>query len=164
MVLNKEPDMVKPDEATKIIKRTKKSNYKVVDQLHHTPSKISILSLLLSSQAHMDVLLKLLAQAHVNQSITVDQFDRMVANITICNTLSFSKDELPEDGQDHNRALHVSIKCKEEALARVLVDIVSSLIVMPKRTLVKLSFQRTKMRPGALVVKAFDRSRKTVIK
>ncbi|MCI54218.1 gag-pol polyprotein, partial [Trifolium medium] len=60
------------DEFLKIIK---KSDYKVVDQLGQTPSKISMLSLLISSEAHRSALFKLLNAAHVNQDITVDQFD-----------------------------------------------------------------------------------------
>ncbi|XP_050915537.1 uncharacterized protein LOC127130598 [Lathyrus oleraceus] len=103
----KEPEVVQSEDAVEFLKLIKKSDYKVVDQLHQTPSKISILSLLLNSQAHREALLKVLAQAHVTQSITVDQFDGVVANITACNTLSFSGEELPEDGQNHNRALHI---------------------------------------------------------
>lgn len=75
----------------------------------------------------------------------------MVANITTCNTLSFNSKELPKDGQNHNRALHVSIKCKEDALARVLIDIGSSLNVMPKWPLDKLSYQGEKMKTSALI-------------
>ncbi|XP_050877333.1 uncharacterized protein LOC127081091 [Lathyrus oleraceus] len=152
----KEPEVVQSEDAVEFLKLIKKSDYKVVDQLHQTPSKISIMSLLLNSQAHREALLKVLAQAHVTQSITVDQFDGVVANITACNTLSFSGEELPEDGQNHNRALHISVKCKDDALAKVLVDIGSSLNVMPKRTLAKLSYQGPAMKPSALVVKAFD--------
>lgn len=70
----------------------------------------------------------------------VDQFDGVVANITTCNTLSFSGEELPEDGQNHNYALHISVNCKDDALARVLVDIGSCLNVIPKMTLAKLSY------------------------
>ncbi|XP_050890018.1 uncharacterized protein LOC127095358 [Lathyrus oleraceus] len=152
----KEPEVVQSEDAVEFLKLIKRIDYKVVDQLHQTPSKISILSLLLNSQAHREALLKVLAQAHVTQSITVDQFDGVVANITTCNTLSFSGEELPEDGQNHNRALHISVKCRDDALARVLVDTGSSLNVMPKRTLAKLSYQGPAMKPSALVVKAFD--------
>lgn len=100
-------------EAIEFLKMIKKSNYKIVDQLHQTPSKISILSLLLSSQAHREALMKVLTQAHVTQDITIGQFDGVVANITAHNTLSFSNEELPKDEQNHNHALHVSIKCQE---------------------------------------------------
>ncbi|XP_050896739.1 uncharacterized protein LOC127103531 [Lathyrus oleraceus] len=146
----KEPEVVQSEDAVEFLKLIKRSDYKVVDQLHQTPSKISILSLLLNSQAHREALLKVLAQAHVTQSITVDQFDGVVANIIACNTLSFSGEELPEDGQNHNRALHISVKCKDDPLARVLVDTGSSLNVMPKRTLAKLSYQGPAMKPRAL--------------
>ncbi|XP_050919071.1 uncharacterized protein LOC127136573 [Lathyrus oleraceus] len=123
----KEPEVVQSEDAVEFLKLIKRSDYKVVDQLHQTPSKISIMSLLLNSQAHREALLKVLAQAHVTQSITVDQFDGVVANIIAYNTLSFSGEELHEDGQNHNRALHISVKCKDDALARVLVDTGSSL-------------------------------------
>ena len=117
----------------------------------------------MSSPAHRSALQKLLAQAHVTHDITIDQFDGVIANITACNHLSFSREDLTKDGQDHNRALHISVKCQEDTLARVLVDTGSSLNVLPKRTLAKLAYQGTEMRPSALIVKAFDGSRRTVI-
>ncbi|XP_050918988.1 uncharacterized protein LOC127136482 [Lathyrus oleraceus] len=149
-------------EAIEFLKMIRKSDYKIVDQLYQTPSKISILSLLLNSQSHREALLKVLAQAHVTQDITIGQFDGMVSNITACNTLSFSNEELPKEGQNHNRALHVSIKCQEDSLAGVLVDTGSSINVLPKRELAKLSYQGSEMNPNALVVKAFDGSRRTI--
>ena len=50
------------DELLRIIK---KSDYKVVDQLIQTPSKISNLSLLLCSEAHREALLKVLNAAYM---------------------------------------------------------------------------------------------------
>ncbi|XP_050875855.1 uncharacterized protein LOC127079511 [Lathyrus oleraceus] len=139
-------------EAIEFLKMIKKSDYKIVDQLHQTPSKIFIISLLLNSQAHREALLKVLSQDHATQDITVGQFDRVVTNITACNTLGFTNEELPKEGQNHNRALHVSIKCQEDALARVLVDTGSSLDVLPKRALAKLPYQGPEMKPNALVI------------
>lgn len=155
--------MVQPNEDVEFLKIIKKSDYKVVDQLHQTPSKISILSLLMCSPTYRNALLKVLAQAHVTQDITVGQFDGVVANIIACNTLSFNGGELPKEGQNHNRALHVSVKCQEDTLARFLVDTGSSLNVLPKRILSKLTFQGSEMRPSALIVKAFDGSQRTVV-
>lgn len=65
----------------------------------------------------------MLSQAHVTQDITVDQFDGVFSNIIAYNTLSFNSEEFPKNGQNHDRDLHVSIKCKDNALARVLVDL-----------------------------------------
>lgn len=159
----KELEVVQSEDVVEFLKLIKRSDYKVVDQLHQTPSKISILSLLLNSQTHREALLKVLAQSHVTQSITVDQLDGVVAIITTCNTLSFSGEELPEEGHNNNHALRISVKCKDNALARVLVDTISSLNVTPKRTLTKLSYQGPAMKPSALIMKAFDGSRRTVI-
>lgn len=118
----------------------------------------------MNSQAHREDLLKVFAQDYVTQDITVGQFDRVVANITIYNTLSFNNKELPKDGDNHNHALHMSIKCQENALARVLVDTESSLNVLPKRELAKLSYPGSKMKLIALVVKPFEGSHSIVIR
>lgn len=94
----------------------------MVDQLNHTPSKISILSLLLSSKAHPESLIKVLGVSHVTKGIIVDQFDGVVSNIIVRSCLDFSDDELPSEGRAHDRAQHISMKCLDTILSRVLVD------------------------------------------
>ena len=74
-----------------------------------TPSKISMLSLLLNSDAHREALMRVLDQAFVDHDVTTDQFGGIVANITTCNNLSFCDGELPEEGRNHNFALHISM-------------------------------------------------------
>ena len=76
----------------------------------------------------------------------VGQFDGIVANITAYKNLIFYNEELLEEGRNHNMALHISMNCVSHALSSVLVDIGSSLNVMPKSTLSRLSFQGTPMR------------------
>ncbi|KAI5415403.1 hypothetical protein KIW84_040737 [Lathyrus oleraceus] len=93
----------------------------------------------------------------------MDQFDHIVDNITSYNNLNFCDEELPEEGRNHNLALHISMNCKDDALSNVLVDTGSSLNVLPKSTLSKLSYQGAPMRYIGVIVKAFDGSRKTVI-
>ncbi|KAI5444522.1 hypothetical protein KIW84_012959 [Lathyrus oleraceus] len=112
----------------------------------------------------MNALQKVLEQACVEQDVIVDQFDHIVANITLCNNLSFCDEELPEEGRNHNLALHISMNYKEDALSNVLVDTGSSLNMLPKSTLARLSYQGAPMRYNGVVVKAFDGSRKTVIR
>ncbi|KAI5382745.1 hypothetical protein KIW84_070240 [Lathyrus oleraceus] len=148
------------DEMLRLIKR---SEYNVVDQLLQTPSKISVLSLLLNSEPHREALQKVLDVAYVDHDVTIEQFDSIVANITACNNLSFCDSDLPEEGRDHNLALHISMGCKDDAMSNVLVDTGSSLNVLPKTTLSKRSYQGPPMRHSGVVVKAFDGSRKTVI-
>lgn len=126
------------EEGQKFFKLIKKKDFKIVDQLGQTPSKISILSLLLSSEAHQKALLKVLNKSHVMQGITVDQFDYVVANIIASRYLGFNEVELPPEGNAHDKALHISVTCVDTLLSRVLVETGSSLNVMPKNTLSQL--------------------------
>lgn len=77
--------------------------------------------------------------------------------------MGFNDDELPVEGKNHNKALHISLKCIDTILSRVLVDTGSSLNVMPKTTLMKLPMEGMNMKPSTLIVKAFDGSRRAVI-
>ncbi|GAU16666.1 hypothetical protein TSUD_326160 [Trifolium subterraneum] len=151
------------EDSDEVLKMIKRSEYKIVDQLLQTPSKISILSLLMNSDAHREDLMKVLDQAYVDHDVTLGQFGSIVGNVTTCNNLSFSDEELPERGRDHNLALHISVICKSDSLSNVLVDTGSSLNVMSKITLDKLAYRGAPLRPSALIVKAFDGSRKSVI-
>ena len=95
------------DEILKIIKR---SDFKIVEQLRQTPSKISMLSLLLCSDAHAWTLIKFLKKAHVPHETTTDQFENCVASLTADNGLGFSDADLTPLGKNHNKALHVSVE------------------------------------------------------
>lgn len=137
----------------------KKSDYKVVDQLNQMSSKISMFALLMSSEAHREALIKFLRVAHVPQEISVNQFEVVVANISASNCLGFNDDELSPRGRNHNKVLHISIECVDTVLSRVLVDIGSSLNVLPKNSLSKLTIEGLVMKPSLLIVRAFDGSR-----
>ncbi|KAI5427680.1 hypothetical protein KIW84_032914 [Lathyrus oleraceus] len=157
------PSGIVNEDCDEMLRLIKKSEYNVVDQLLQTPSKISVLSLLLNSEPHREALQKVLDVAYVDHDVTIEQFDSIIANITACNTLSFCDADLPEEGRDHNMALHISMNCKNDAMSNVLVDTGSSLNVLPKTTLSRLSYQGPPMRQSGVVVKAFDGSRKIVI-
>ncbi|XP_050918505.1 uncharacterized protein LOC127135924 [Lathyrus oleraceus] len=118
-----------------------------------------VLKLIKRSEFNM----KVLEQAYVDHDVTIGQFDSIVANITTCKNISFSDEELLEQGRNHNLALHISMNCQEDALSNVLVDTGFSLNVMPKCTLSKLSYQGDPMRFNGVVMKAFDGSKKNVI-
>ncbi|GAU40248.1 hypothetical protein TSUD_219590 [Trifolium subterraneum] len=150
------------EDSDEVLKMIKRSEYKIVDQLLQTPSKISILSLLMNSDAHREAPREI-HQAYVDHDVTLGQFGSIVGNVTACNNLSFSDEKLPDRGRDHNLALHISMSCKFDSLSNVLVDTGSSLNVMSKITFDKLAYRGATLRPSALIVKAFDGSRKSVI-
>ena len=59
-------------EMEEILKIIRKSDYKIVEQLRQTPSKIYVMSLLLCSEADAQALLKFLKNGHVPQETTAD--------------------------------------------------------------------------------------------
>lgn len=89
----------------------------------------------------------------------MNQFESVVANISASNCLGFNDDELPPEGRNHNKELHISIDCVDIVLSRVLVDIGSSLNVLPKNSLSKLTIEGLVMKPSSLIVIAFAGSR-----
>ena len=61
-------------EMEEILKIIKRSDYNVVEQLGKTPSKISMLALLLCSEAHAKALIIFLKTAHMPQETSTYQF------------------------------------------------------------------------------------------
>ncbi|XP_058774425.1 uncharacterized protein LOC131648709 [Vicia villosa] len=153
---------VSQKEMDEILKIIRKSDYDVIEQLGHTSSKISMLSLLTCFEAHAKALMKFLKAAHVPQEISVNQFENCVANLTTNNYLGFSDADLTPAGKNHNKALHISIECKGTTLSHVLVDNDSSLNVLPKMVLDRLDSEGMILKPSDVVVKAFDGSKSTV--
>lgn len=145
-------------EVEELLRLIRKSDYKVIDHLSQTPSKISILSLLLCTEAHMNVLIKILSSTFVPQNIIVNQLERVMASISADNCLGFADFDLPPEGRNHNKALHISMEHKGTTLSRVLVDTRSSLNVLPKSALMKTNYEGVELCPSDLIVRAFDGS------
>ena len=57
-------------DVAELMRYIKKSDYKIIDQLSQTPSKISILSLLRDFESHRNALMKLLVTSFVPQEIS----------------------------------------------------------------------------------------------
>ncbi|EOY19441.1 Uncharacterized protein TCM_044564 [Theobroma cacao] len=106
--------------------------------------------------AHRNALLKVLNQAYVSQDISVEKLNHIVGNITVGNFISFNDEEIPSGGRGSNKALHITIKCKDHTVPRVLVDNGSALNVMPRSTLTKLPIDVSYMRTSRMVIRAFD--------
>ncbi|XP_058745778.1 uncharacterized protein LOC131618612 [Vicia villosa] len=162
-VQNGAPDsVVSSKDVEELLRIIKKSDYKVVEQLGQTQSKISILQLLMCSEVHRDALLKILNNAYVPHEISVNQLEAVANNISAGTGLGFTDRDLPPEGRNHNKALHILMECKGTTLSRVLVDTGSSLNVLPKSALMRIDYAGVELRPSELVVRAFDGSRRSV--
>ena len=104
-------------------------------------ARVSLLELLMSSEPHRALVVKVLNKAHVAQDNSIEGFE-----------------EIPVKGRGHNRALHVFVKCMDHIIAKVFIDNGSSLNVMPKSILEKLPFNASHLKPSSMVVRAFDES------
>jgi len=93
-----------------------------------------LLELLINSEPHRALLMKVLNDAHVAHDISVEGFKGIVNHITTNNYITFAEEEIPVEGRGHNKALHVSVRCMDHIVAKVLIDNGSSLNVMPKTT------------------------------
>src|ERR1044072_5282294 len=97
-----------------------------------------MLALLLCSEAHVKALVKFLKNAHIPQDTTTDQFEGCIASLTANNGLGFSDADLTLAGRKHNKALHISIKCKGTTLFHVLVDTGSIMNIVRKTAFCRL--------------------------
>jgi len=107
--------------------------------------------------------MKILNRAHVKQDLSLDKFEGIISHITTNNYLTFTEEEIPSEGRDHSKALHISVKCMNHFISHVLVDNGSFLNVMPKTTLNKLHGEGIHRCPSTMVVRAFDGSKREVI-
>ena len=82
----------------------------------------------------------------------MNQLEGIVANVHTSNGLGFTDSDLTPGGRDHNKALHISMECKDTVLSHVLVDTGSSLNVLPKRALSKLDVEVLILKPSDFVV------------
>ncbi|XP_058741661.1 uncharacterized protein LOC131614049 [Vicia villosa] len=149
-------------EMERMLKIIRKSDYNIVERLGHTSSKISMLSLLMCSEAHAKALMKFLKSAHVPQEISVNQFENCVASLIIDNGPGFSDTDLTPTGRNHNKGLHISIECRGTTLSDALVDNGSSLYVLLKVVLDKLDYEGIVLKRSDVVVRAFDGSKRMV--
>ncbi|XP_070002634.1 uncharacterized protein [Nicotiana sylvestris] len=139
------------------------SGYFVVDQLKKTPDQISLMSLLMSSDSHKNALVKVLNEAYVPAEITSEHLESMVAQILEAHKISFHEDELPPEGLSHNKALHLTVKCRDKFVSRVLIDNGSAFNICPFTTLKALGIDIGKVRECHVNVRAFNGAQRSAI-
>ena len=83
------------EEASEFLRIIQQSEFKVIEQLNKTPARVSLLELLMRSEPHRALLVKVLNEAHVAQDISVEGFGGLINNITANNSPSPKKKSLP---------------------------------------------------------------------
>ena len=142
---DKEPinEHITEEETNEFLKFIKHSEYNIIEQLYKLPTKISLLTLMMNSEPHREVVLKVLKQAYVPHNAWIEKIDRLVGNVMMDNYISFSDDEILPNDRGSTKALHIITKLKDCTLPKVLIDNGSSLNVMPLSTLMRLPVDRS---------------------
>ena len=83
------------EEANKFLKVVKQSEYKIIEKMHHTPTRISLVSLFLNLEPHHKVLLDILNKVYVGHGILMEKFSEIIGNIMFLNSIDFKDDEIP---------------------------------------------------------------------
>ena len=137
--------------------------YSVIEQLKKTPAQISLMSLLMNSATHRNALVKVLSEAYVPAETTSESFSAMVGQVLEANKVSFHEDELPPEGLGHNRALNITVRCRDKFVSRVLIDNGSAVNICPFVTLRALGIDIGKIRESHVRVRGFDGTQRGVI-
>ena len=86
----------------------------------------------------------------------------MVSTVLATNQISFTDGELPPEGRDHTLPMHITVKCEDMIVTRVLIDNGSALIVCPMSTLERLNVDTSFILPTTMIIRAFDGTLKEV--
>ncbi|XP_070019464.1 uncharacterized protein [Nicotiana sylvestris] len=147
---------VSAKEAEAFFQKMNMLDYEVVDQLRKYPEQVSMLSLLMRSAEHQKILLKTLNEAYMPAETSVKQLERMTERFFAVNKVSFSKNDLPPEGAAHNKALHLTVKCEDYYVKRVMLDGGSGVDICPLSTLQRMEIGTERIRPNNVCVRAFD--------
>lgn len=101
--------------------------------------------------------------AYVPHDVSTEKFGNLIGQIQATNYVTFTDDEIDPEGTGHVKALHISLKCKDCSVAKVLIDNGSALNVLPKATLSQLPLDPSQVHPSNPIVRAFDGTKKNGI-
>ena len=134
----------------------------ILKRLQSTQAPISIWSLLASSTTHKETLIRALSRIRVDTTTSPEGLIHMlIAGRASC--IVFSKDDLPLEGSNHTRPLHISVGCLGCRVPSVLLDNGSALNVCPLATAIALGYGPTDFEPSTQIVRAYDITHKEVM-
>lgn len=83
---------------------------------------MSVWDMLVHSTRHREGLIQALSRLKVYSDITPDELVALIKTIPIKHAITFTDRDLPAEGTDHNRSLHVTLKCQGKWVPMVLID------------------------------------------
>ena len=121
------------------------------------------MGLLLTSDLHREALIKILKKVKVPKGIATDKLGHVVNEVLALDQISFSPEELGDEGIQHTKPLFIAVKCNEKLVSWVLINNGSSLNVCPLATLNLLGIDMAQVKPSATTVRAFNGSKRDIV-
>ncbi|XP_070020406.1 uncharacterized protein [Nicotiana sylvestris] len=140
-----------PKKSSQAVMMIRSSEVKPVEK---STSERSMIKLSGTNDEHRQALMKILNEAHVK--ISVNHLEKIANKIFEVNRVSFSDDELPMEGTEHNRALYLTVKCEDSMVTQVLVNNGSNANICPLSTLNKLKVDAEWIHKNSICVRGFD--------
>ncbi|XP_074291217.1 uncharacterized protein LOC141617991 [Silene latifolia] len=141
------------------------SKASLTKQLHIAKADVSIWQLMLSSFEHRQALLQTLMNMTASSNATPDD---MVAYVIpnrsrLANAVTFSDEDLPPFGPQHNLALYIVVVCLNKHIPMTLIDDGSTVNVLPLKMAHILGLEKNDFVPTTQTVQAFDGAVRLVV-
>ena len=118
---------------------------------------------MVASHKHRQAVLNALNKLNVSVDTSPKQLVGIINPAQSQDAISFTSKDLPPGGFDHNRPLHITLKCMEKWIPVVLVDYGSALNVCPLRTMQCLGINSSEMTPSKQGIRAYDNTKREVL-
>ncbi|XP_058208176.1 uncharacterized protein LOC131321189 [Rhododendron vialii] len=135
----------------------------VTQQLEQTQAKMSVWDVLVHSTRHREGLIQALSHLKVSSGITPDELVALIKTIPIKHAITFTDRDLPSKGTDHNKPLHLTLKCHGKWVPVILIDNGLAINVCPFRVAYCLGYKKKDFSPSEVKVQAYDNTRRDVV-
>ena len=158
MVRQQPPVPSRPIDPNTTKDETMREDDEIIKKLQSTHACISIWSLLASSTTHRETLIRALSWIRVDMTTSPEGLIHMLTTGR-ASCVVFSEDDLPPEGSDHTRPLHISVSCLGRRVPSVILNNGSALNVCPLVTAIALGYGATDFEPSTQTVRAYDSTR-----
>ena len=114
------------------------------------------------SVEHRQALLSSLMKMNTPEESTPEELVSLISNDWRPNAITFTDEDLPHFGPNHNLALYINVECMGKVVPIVLIGDGSTINVIPLSTALKMNIPEKDMIPCNEGVRAFDGTRKGV--
>ena len=162
MVRQQPPVPSRPIDPDTTTDETVREDDVIIKQLQSTHVRISIWSLLASFTTHRETLIRALSRIRVDKTTSPEGLIHMLT-VGRASCIVFSEDDLPPEGSDHTRPLHISVGCLGRCVPSVLLDNGSALNVCPLATAIVLGYGPMDFEPSTQAMRAYDSTSREVM-